>query len=362
MHFPSRPVRALALAGGALIAAAALAACGADPNPTPVPPRATAAPVPATATPLPPRPTATSTPRPRPTATATPEPEPAGPSLPATVTDAAGDEVVVDDISRIVVLNGDFTEVVFALGLGANVVAVDASATYPREALPLPKVGYQRTLSAEGILAMEPSVVIGSTSAGPAEVIEQVRSTGVPVVVLDTVYTIEGIGKKIRGVAQALGVPERGEEIAAQLEAEVAEVRALAAQAEERPTAAFFYMRGLDTLLMGGTGDLSHELFEASGATSAGAVAGIRAPWVPLTSEALVSANPDCIVMFTAGLESVGGVDGLMSIPGVAQTNAAADGCILDFEGLYLRGGGPRTGALLRELLAAFHPDLADAR
>lgn len=209
---------------------------------------------------------------------------------------------------------------------------------------------------------MEPSVVIGSVSAGPAEVIDQVRSTGVPVVILDAVSTIEGIGKKIRGVAQALGVPERGEEIAAQVEAEVAEVRELATQAEERPTAAFIYARGLDTLLMGGTGDLSHELFEASGATSAGAVAGIRAPWVPLTAEALASANPDCIVTFTAGLESVGGVDGLMGIPGAAQTNAAADGCILDFEGQYLQGGGPRAGALLRELLAAFHPELADGR
>ena len=364
MRFPSCPVRALALAGGALIAAA-LAACGADPDPTPIPPRATATPLPAaTATPLPPRPTATPTPRPRPTATATaiPEPESAGPSLPATVTDAAGDEVVVDDVSRIVVLNGDFTEVVFALGLGANVVAVDASATYPREALRLPKVGYQRMLSAEGILAMRPSVVIGSVSAGPAEVIEQVRSTGVPVVILDAVSTIDGVARKIRGVAQALGVSERGEEIAAAVEAEVAEVRALAAQAEERPTAAFIYIRGLDTVLMGGTGDLSHELFEASGATSAGAVAGIRAPWVPLTAEALVGANPDCLVLFTAGLESVGGVEGLMGIPGVAQTNAAAEGCVLDFEGQYLQGGGPRVGALLRELLAAFHPELADAQ
>ena len=352
-----RSLRVAALAAALLAAFAALAAaCGAEPSPTATSaPRATATPIPATATPIPPRPTAT------PAATATPEPAPSGPALPATVTDAYGDEIVVDDVSRIVVLNGDFTEVVFALGLGANVAAVDASATYPREALALPKVGYQRTLSAEGILAMRPSVVIGSSSAGPAEVIEQVRSTGVPVVILDTVFTLDGVGKKIRGVAQALGVPERGEEIASGVEKEIAEVRALAAQAEERPSAVFFYMRGLDTLLIGGAGDLSHELFEASGAVSGGAAAGVREPWVPLTSEALVAANPDCIVAFTAGLESVGGAEGLKRIPGVAQTNAAANGCILDFEGLYFRGGGPRTGALLRELLAAFQPDLAEA-
>lgn len=352
-----RSLRVAALAAALLAAFAAMAAaCGAEPSPTATSaPRATATPIPATATPIPPRPTAT------PAATATPEPAPSDPTLPATVTDAYGDEVVVDDVSRIVVLNGDFTEVVFALGLGANIAAVDSSATYPREALALPKVGYQRTLSAEGILAMRPSVVIGSSSAGPAEVIEQVRSTGVPVVILDAVFTLDGVGKKIRGVAQALGVPERGEEIASGVEKEIAEVRALAAQAEERPSAVFFYMRGLDTLLIGGAGDLSHELFEASGAVSGGAAAGVREPWVPLTSEALVAANPDCIVAFTAGLESVGGAEGLKRIPGVAQTNAAANGCILDFEGLYFRGGGPRTGALLRELLAAFQPELADA-
>ena len=71
--------------------------------------------------------------------------------------------MVVEDISRIVVLNGDITEVVFALGLGDNVVGVDTSATYPTEALELPKIGYQRSLSAEGILSMAPSVVIGNT-------------------------------------------------------------------------------------------------------------------------------------------------------------------------------------------------------
>ena len=132
----------------------------------------------------------------------------------------------------------------------------------------------------------------------------------------------------------------------------------MAEQAEEKPTAVFFYLRGVDTLFMAGMGDLSHELFEASGAISGGAAAGIRASFVPLTAEALVAADPDCIVLFSTGLESVGGVEGLKEIPGVAQTKAAAEGCILDFDGQYLAGGGPRTGQLLMELLAAFHPDL----
>ena len=129
--------------------------------------------------------------------------------MPASIVDVNGDEIVVEDISRIVVLNGDITEVVFALELGDNIVAVDTSATYPPQALQLPKVGYQRSLSAEGILSMDPTVVLGNENAGPPEVLEQIRSTGVPVVIIERVETIDGAARKIRGVSQALGVPER---------------------------------------------------------------------------------------------------------------------------------------------------------
>lgn len=352
MNVTSRLIGTVVSVAATLTLLVVLAACGSDPEPAaaPVPPEPTATAIPSTATPVPPEPTAMA------------EPEPADPSLPASVTDAYGNEVVVNDVSRIVVLNGDFTEVVFALGLGPNVVAVDVSATYPAEALRLPKIGYQRNLSAEGIIAMEPTVIIGSTRAGPAEVIEQIRSAGVPVVILETVNTLEGVSKKIRGIARALGVAERGEAIASQVEAEIEEVRALAAKAEERPTAVFFYLRGLDTLMMAGMSDLSHEMFVASGAVSGAMAAGIRAPFAPLTAEALVAANPDCIIAFSSGLESVGGVEGLKTIPAVAQTTAAKEGCILGFDGQYLAGGGPRTGQALKDLLAAFHPDLVNAQ
>ena len=356
-HNVPRLVRALALVSAALVALVALAACGADPEPTatPVPPQATATPV-STATPTSPPPTATPTPRPTPT----PEPQaPDGPVLPATVTDFEGNEVVVDDVSRIVSLNGDVTEVVFALGLGDNLVAVDTSATYPAEALQLPKIGYQRSLSAEGILAMSPTVVIGNTNAGPPPVLAQIRATGVPVVIVDTASTLDGAARKIRTVAQALGVSHEGEELASTLESEIDEVKSLSAGAQERPTAVFLYMRGLDALFLIGQDHVSHELFEASGAVSGAVAAGVTEGYIPLTAESLAAADPDCIVVLTAGLQSVGGREGLVNLPGVGQTAAAEEGCILDFDDQYFAGGGPRTGQVLMELLRAFHPDLA---
>ncbi len=365
----------------ALAAIAVMAACGASATPDPAPTEAVAASVRPTATSAPTEPPPTATPRPAPTPTPTPAPtatprptpvpptntplpntptpEPQGPALPVTMVDATGEEVTVEDISRIVVLNGDITEVVFALGLGENVAAVDTSATYPPEALALPKIGYQRSLSAEGILSMEPSLVIGNTLAGPPEVIDQIRATGTAVVILDPTVTLAGAAAKIRNVAQTLGVSDAGEEIASGLEMQIEEVKEISAEAQDKPSAVFLYMRGLDSLFLAGQYDLSHELFEASGAIGAAETLGVRDRFIPLTAESLAATNPDCIVVFSSGLQSVGGREGLLKIPGVAQTAAGQEGCILDFDGQYFGGGGPRTGMVLQELLAAFHPDLA---
>jgi iron complex transport system substrate-binding protein len=266
--------------------------------------------------------------------------------------------VTVTDTSRIVSLNGDFTEIIYALGLQESLVAVDTSATFPPEALELPKVGYQRSLSSEGILAMEPTLVIGGISAGPPEALDQIREAGVTVVILETEPTIAGAAKKIRDIAAALGVADRGEEIAASMEADVEEAKALAAKAAgDRPTAIFVYIRGLDTLLIAGNGDLSADMFDAAGAVSGGVEAGFNG-FVPMTAEALVTAAPDFIVAFESGLESVGGVDGLLEVPGIAETPAGQSRSVVAFDGLFFSGGGPRTGEALMQLVLALHPEL----
>ena len=110
---------------------------------------------------------------------------------------------------------------------------------------------------------------------------------------------------------------------------------------------------------MAGQFDLSHELFEASGAIGGGGVLGVTQRFIPLTTEALAAADPDCIVVFTSGLETVGRREGLLKVPGVAQTGSGQEGRILDFDGQYITDGGLRTRSALKELLAAFHPDLA---
>ena len=122
---------------------------------------------------------------------AKPAPVESAPVLPTRVKDVNGKTVVIRNASRIVPLNGDIAETIFTLGLSSRVVGVDTSALYPKRTVDrLPKIGYQRTLSAEGILSLRPTVVIGSTEAGPPTVIEQIRAAGVPVLIIPEIVTL----------------------------------------------------------------------------------------------------------------------------------------------------------------------------
>jgi iron complex transport system substrate-binding protein len=280
----------------------------------------------------------------------------AAPVLPARVADAAGKTVVVRDVSRIVPLNGDVAETIVALGLGKNVVGVDTSATYPAKLVDrLPKIGYQRTLSAEGILSLRPTVVVGTPTAGPPEVIDQLRAAGVTVMVIPEFKAIDAGPRKLRAIGRALGVPRRGERLARQVEGQIALARREAQEAGTKPKVAFLYLRGSQVQMIGGKGSGADAMIETAGGIDTGSQLGIDG-FRQLTSESLVQAQPDVILVLSAGLQSVGGVDGLLRIPGVAQTPAGKNRRIVHFDDLLLLGLGPRTGAALRLLVRGLHP------
>jgi len=279
------------------------------------------------------------------------------PGLPVTYLGPDGASTTVEDASRIVTLSGEFTEIVFALGMGGNVVAVDLSSVYPEEVLGLPKVGVEFRLLAEPIIAQEPTVVIGDEDVIPRDVIDQVRAAGIPVVIFPALTDIDAPAEKIRQVAHILGIEERGERLAAEVQAEIDAALALAAGAESTPRVAFVYIASDDTVLLFGESTVGGALLAAAGGYNVAVDLGIDG-WVPLTPEALVAGDPDIIVTASRGVETVGGLQGFLELPGVAETRAAAEGRVLVYEDLYLLGLAPRAGQMLREMVLALHPEL----
>jgi iron complex transport system substrate-binding protein len=253
---------------------------------------------------------------------------------------------------RIVPLNGDIAEIVWALGLGDQVVGVDTSAVYPPEALAMqPKIGYQRQLAAEGILSLKPTIVIGTPEAGPPEVIEQVKQAGVQVEILPVPAGVEEVPDRIRKVAAELGVAAKGEQLATQADHDIDAAKAAVAGSVGGKRVAFLYVRGQSTALISGKNTRAAAMLAAAGVTDAGVQAGIDG-YKPITPEALAAAQPDVLLLLDAGLKSVGGIDGLLKLPGVAQTPAGAGRKVVTLEDSLLLNLGPRTGAALKELIA----------
>ncbi|MFG3317148.1 hemin ABC transporter substrate-binding protein [Streptomyces sp. NPDC048171] len=276
------------------------------------------------------------------------------PRLPATVRSAGGEKVTVEGAERVVPLSGSLSEIVFALGLGDRVVARDVTATF-EQASKLPVVTRGHDVSAESVLSLRPDLVIAETTTGPAEAVEQIRAAGVPVLFVEAAGGLDDVGSRIRAVADALGVPAAGKELTRRSEERIEAARKDVPHGE-KPRVAFLYLRGSASVyLIGGADSGAGSLIEAAGAVDAGAASGLDKDFTPITSEALVKAAPDAILVMSKGLESVGGVDGLVKIPGVAQTPAGMDRRIVSVEDGVLLNYGPRTDQVLESVVAQLY-------
>ncbi|MEU3183006.1 ABC transporter substrate-binding protein [Streptomyces sp. NPDC006923] len=281
------------------------------------------------------------------------------PRLPVTVDSADGRRVTVTSADRIVPLTGSLNEIVFTLGLGAKVVARDITATF-EQAAKLPVVTRAHDVSAESVLSLKPTIVIADTSTGPAEAIGQIRDAGIPLVVVEPAKSLGDVGKRIDTVAAALGVKAAGTELKARTERRIAAVRAdiPARESGARPRVAFLYLRGSASVYLLGGGDSgASSLLEAAGAVDAGKESGLRKDFTPITSEALAKAAPDAILVMTKGLASVGGTDGLVRIPGVAETPAGMDRRVVSVDDGVLLNYGPRTDRVLRSIVDQLYGD-----
>ncbi|WP_371659427.1 hemin ABC transporter substrate-binding protein [Streptomyces sp. NBC_00280] len=295
---------------------------------------------------------------------------PSEPQLPVTVRSSDGVEVTVEAAERIVPLSGSLSEIVFTLGLGDRVVARDITATFA-QAEKLPVVTRNHDVSAESVLSLRPDLVVAETTTGPEEAIDQIRDAGVPVLVIDPAKDLGDVGPRIRAVADALGVPAAGKELTKRSEERIAAVRKEIPQSSgsgEQPRVVFLYLRGSASVyLIGGKDSGATSLLEAAGAVDAGADSGLEKDFTAITTEALAQAAPDAILVMTKGLDSVGGIDGMVEIPGVAQTPAGMARRVVSIEDGVLLNYGPRTDQVLKSIVAQLYAggsgnDSGDAR
>ncbi len=255
-----------------------------------------------------------------------------------TETDTVATEIKTD---RIVSLNGAVTETLAALDVAGNIVGRDVTSTYPAD-LKATDLGHVRSITAESILALQPSVVFGTTKDVNPNLNEQLKKANIPLVLIDQEYSIDGSKKLITEVATKLK-KDNYQPLLDNISNKMTNVKAF----DKKPKVLFIYARGAGNLMVAGSGTPLHSMIELAGAENAAAA---LTDFKPLTPEALLTTNPDVILMFDKGLQSLGGVDGLLKIEGISTTNAGKNKKVVTMDGQYLSGFGPRVGDAVVEL------------
>lgn len=246
-----------------------------------------------------------------------------------------------EDSSRIAIAGGSLTEIVYLLGEDERIVAVDTTSNHPPEAARHPSLGYVRALSAEGLLSLRPTLVLGEDDMGPAEVLTQIQGTGVEVSRVPEVQSAAGILEKVRCVAAVLGLADIAEEaIGAHLAPQVEALATLSATAtHSRPRVAVLLGSPNGAPLAAGRGTSGDGLLRMVQAENVFAdVAG----WKPMSPEALATANPDFVLVATRGEAETDAARNAAS-PALRLTGAAREGRTVTLDGMALLGFGPRT-------------------
>lgn len=254
--------------------------------------------------------------------------------------------------ARVVSLAPSVTEIVFALGAGDRLVGVCGQCDQPPEVARLPRVGGYMAPSVEAVLAARPDVVLAVPSPGNHEAVLAIERAGARVeVVHDRV--LDDLWDAVRRIASVLGMPERGEHLAADLAHRLDVVHRRVAAL---PAPRVLVVVGLNPLMVVGAGTLQDELIRIAGGVNVAADVGMS--WPALTLEVVVARAPDVIVDATMGTESGARTlfAGLTTVPAVRNGRVVALG-----DDAFLRAG-PRVPDAAVELAALFHPDAARPR
>ena len=252
-------------------------------------------------------------------------------------------------VSRVVVLANGVAEIIQSLNAQSIIVGRDISSTEDSLAdIPIVTSGHQ--VLPEKVIAQKPDLVLIDASTGPKSAIETIKAAGITVVQTPESWNLKDLPVKVRAVGRAIGAQVQAEELIKQMNQSLN-----TSKVKNSLRVAFLYLRGTSSVyLIGGAGSGADSLLTAIGAIDVGAQT-LDRPFNTLTAESLAALNPDVILVMSKGLESVGGIDGLLKLPGVAQTQAGKNSAVIDVDDSLLLSFGPRTPSLVDALAKAMN-------
>ncbi len=259
------------------------------------------------------------------------------------------------DPSRLVAIGGSLLEIVYALDEQDKLVARDTTGIYPPEAASLPDVGYMRALSPEGVLAVNPSALLVVEGSGPPETLDVLAKGSVPYVTVPDDFSHAGVLTKVRTVGKALGVEDKAEALATELDQQMqaAEAATKDIPEAERQKVLFVISVQEGKIRAAGTDTAANGIIVLGGGVNP--LAEMHG-YQTLSDEAILTANPD-VVLYMNNTGATDFVDKLKANAALAATPAVVNDRILQIDGAFLLGFGPRTPAAILELAGQLYGD-----
>tara|TARA_B000000441_G_C21751129_1_gene362523 strand:- start:2035 stop:2904 length:870 start_codon:yes stop_codon:yes gene_type:complete len=259
-----------------------------------------------------------------------------------------------EDSSRVTIAGGSLTEIIYLLRQEDKLVAVDITSNFPEEAKQLPSIGYVRALSAEGVLSLSPSLILGEDDTGPPAVMEQLSRVGIQIEIIPEENTADGIIKKVKCVAEILGVNDNiKDETLSNLNADANELKFLTeTNKKEPPKVMFILSMESGSPTVGGRDTSADGLIKMTGALN---VMDSFEGWKPVSTEAIIQAKPDFILISERGLNSFGSIEKLGQHPSLVFTPAAKNNNIIAMDGMAMLGFGPRTISSAKDIAQKYN-------
>ncbi|MDP2582399.1 ABC transporter substrate-binding protein [Shimia thalassica] len=251
--------------------------------------------------------------------------------------------------SRIVSVGGAITEIIYALGEEDRLVARDTTSNYPAAALALPNVGYIRRLSPEGVLSVNPDLILAEEGAGPPEAVELLQEAAVPMIEVAGGYSQQAILDRIRTVADVLDVPDKGEDLAARVKADLAIAVAATEGLDEKRVLFILSMQGGRIMAAGDETSAQAIIDLAGGENAVSGFVGFK----PLTDEAIILSGADVILLMDRTGDHGITNEQLFAHPALGVTPAAQTQSVVRMDGMLMLGFSVRTAQAITDLSQA---------
>ncbi len=268
---------------------------------------------------------------------------------------SAGEAQENSSCHRLVSLSPSITEVLYALGMGDDVVGVTRYCLYPPQAQTKPKVGGFIDISFESIVALRPDYVLGTEEL--SEKLEQIERLGIKTIKVEH-RSVGGILNSIETIGNLCGHQFESQKLISGIRKDIdfikGKVKGL------RPTRTLVVVgdsgdgSGLNNLFVSGGDGYYNELLSIAGGVNVYQKKTISVP--TLSIEGLVSLNPDVIIEVSEGGRDVGSL--LEKWKSLSGVRAVQNSRVYVLQGDYIVIPGPRFVRTLREFLRILHPEV----